>query len=123
MAGSKKWFVYTTDNGDSFAKELDESNTEAINGTTGDFEAGTTLIYALPQNITPRSAFYVNADETRTIRCVALTPAIYNQLATSNQTIDDPLNPGQTLTLKRIRPETIRLPFAVDTGQTDGDAT
>lgn len=122
MAGSLKWFVYTTDAGEDFAIKLDESNTEAVNGGTQDYVTALSIIYAIPRNLKPRYALYVNADETRQIKCVALTSTIYNGLAAATPTITDPIG-GGTLTLKRIRPEIISLPFAADTGLTDGDAT
>lgn len=123
MAGSIKWFEYVTDNGDTFAVELDESNTEAVNGTAGDYTAASTQIYAKPSNLTPRSLFYSNDQKSRTIRCVALTAAVYADAFTNTRTITDPIDDTETLTLVRQRPEVIRLPFPQDTGLDDGDAT
>lgn len=123
MAGSIKWFLYTTDEGTQFAIELDESNTEAINGDGGDYVDGSAITFAVPKNVTPRTAFYENADKTRTIRCVALTQATYNGLVANQRTIQDPIDSGQNLTLTRIRPEVVRLPFPQDTGLVDGDDT
>lgn len=124
MAGSLKWFVYTTDAGDDFAIKLDESNTEAVNGATQDYVAGTAFRYAIPRNLRPREAIYASSDGNRTIRCVALTQTIYNGVPANATSISDPLTPGQTLNLVRIRPEVISpLPFANDTGLDDGDAT
>jgi len=123
MAGSLKWLVYTTDAGVDFAILLDESNTESVNGSTQDFVDGLAIANAVPRNIKPRELFYTNATRTRTIRCVALTQAIYaGVLSGGVPTIPDPLS-GQTLTLIRANGERIRLPFALDTGLTDGDAT
>lgn len=123
MAGSKKWFIYTNDRGEDFALLADESNTEAINGATQDYIAGTTVINALPRNIKPRAGVYCNADKTRCITCYALTQTIFNGLITNSQTITDPIG-GGTLTLSRLEPERIRLlPVPQDTGLTDGDAT
>ena len=123
MAGSRKWFIYTTDFGDDFALNLDESNTEAINGSTQDYISGTTVLNALPRNFRPRAAVYQNAAGTRTIRCVALTNTIYSGVLTNAPTITDPID-GGTLTLKRLEPEKVRLlPIPNDTGLTDGDAT
>lgn len=122
MAGSNKWFIYTTDSGSDFALLLDESNTEAVNGGTQDFLNDSTVVFALPRNIKPRFAVYENAAGTRQIKCVALTTTIYNGIPTTVTSITDPIG-GGTLSLKRIRPEVISLPFGVDTGLTDGDAT
>lgn len=123
MAGSKKWFVYTTDQGDDFAILADESNTEALNAGTQDYASGVTITYSLPKNVRPRAAVYSNADGTRTIRCYALTQTIYNGALAGVPTITDPIA-GGTLSLSRLEPERIKLlPIAADTGLTDGDAT
>lgn len=123
MAGSNKWFVYTTDDGTDFAIQQDESNTEAINGATQDFVAAVAIKYSLPRNIRPRRAYYRSPDGFRTISGVALTQTIYNGIPGNKSSISDPLGTG-TLGLVRIRPEIItRLPFAGDTGIDDGDAT
>lgn len=123
MAGSIKWFLYSTDGGRQFAIELDESNTEAINGSDNDYVDGSAITFAIPKNLTPRTAYYENADKTRTIRCVALTQTVYNDLVANQRTIPDPIDSNETLTLTRIRPEVIRLPFPQDTGLDDGDDT
>lgn len=123
MAGSNKWFVYTTDDGQDFAVQLDESNTEAVNGSTQDYVPAVAIKYALPRNVRPRRAVYQSADGRRTITCIALTQTIYNGVLTNVSSIADPIG-GGTLGLVRIRPEIItRLPFAGDTGLDDGDNT
>lgn len=123
MAGSNKWFVYTTDDGTDFAIQQDESNTEAINGATKDYVAGVAIRYALPRNVRPRRAYYRSPDGFRTITAVALTQTIYNGLTGDATSINDPIDDG-ILRLVRIRPEIItRLPFANDTGLIDGDET
>lgn len=123
MAGSNKWFVYTTDDGTDFALYADESNTEAVNGSTQDYVAAVAIKYALPKNVRPRRAVYANADGSRTITCYCLTQSIYNGIPANVTSIPDPIGSG-TLALVRIRPEVItRLPFAGDTGLNDGDAT
>lgn len=125
MAGSKKWFVYTADDGTDFAISLDESNTEAVNGATQDYVAGTAFKYSVPKNLRPRTAVYSNTAGTRTIRCVCLTQAIYEGVPANATSIADPIAGGSaTLSLVRIRPEVISpLPFAGDTGLDDGDAS
>jgi hypothetical protein len=123
MAGSRKWFVYTTDSGNDFAIQLDESNTESVNGAAQDFVDGLAIANAVPRNIKPREIFYSNAAGTRIIRCVALTQAIYNGAISGGvATIPDPLG-GGTLSLVRANGERLRIPYAVDTGLNDGDAT
>lgn len=115
--------MYTTDNGTDFAIERDESNTEAVNGAIQDYVPAVAVLFSLPRNVRPRTAFYANADRTRIIECVALTQAIYAGIPANVSSITDPIS-GGTLGLIRIRPEVItRLPFAGDTGLTDGDDT
>jgi hypothetical protein len=124
MAGSLKWFVYTTDDLTDFAIKLDESNTEAVNGANQDYVAGTGFRYSIPRNLKPRRAVYGSADGTRTISVVCLTQATYTGVPTAVTSISDPLTPANTLGLIRIVPERISpLPFAGDTGLIDGDAT
>lgn len=124
MAGSRKWFVYTADNGTDFGIQLDESNTEAVNGGTQDYADGVSIPFALPRNIKPRRVFYTNATRTRTISCVALTPTIYAGLIDGGvPTITDPIAGTGTLGFVRAKGEEITLPIPLDTGLTDGDAT
>ena len=56
MAGSIKWFVYTTDSGQDFALKADESNLEAVNGSVQDMPGTATTTFALPRNVKPRKA-------------------------------------------------------------------
>jgi len=124
LAGSKKYFVYTTDLGTDFALLADESNTEAVNAGTQDYADGVTIQYELPKNVSPRYAEYKNASGTRKIKCVALTQTIFDGIAAGTPTITDPIAGTGTLTLSKLEPERLkRLPIAIDTGLTDGDAT
>ena len=124
MAGSKKYFVYTTDDGEDYAILADESNTEAVNGGTQDFVAGLSVKYHLPRNVRPRAAVYGNAAGTRTIRCYCLTQTIYSGVVAGTPTITDPIAGSGNLSLIRLEPEKIRLlPVEFDTGLQDGDAT
>lgn len=125
MAGSIKWFVYTADNGTDYAIRLDESNTEAVNGSIQDYVTGLSLTDALPRNITPRSIYYTNVARTRRIRCVALTPTIYaGVIGGAVGTIPDPIEPtAPALGLIEVRGEKKVLPVPFDTGLIDGDAT
>lgn len=127
MTGSRKWFVYTTDRGTNYAIELDESNTEAVNGSTQDYTNATRSITdSVPSNIKPRHLIYSDPLGLRTIKIVALTATIYNGALANVPTIPDPYDTSQTpadLTLIRQRPELTRLPRPEDTGLTDGDPT
>jgi hypothetical protein len=121
MAGSNKWFVYTTDDGTDFALFRDESNMEAVNGATGDYTGSSTVTYSLPRNVKPRNIVYGNAAGTIRRTIPALTTAIYNGIA-ANATMTDQVS-GETLTVVRKVGEVVALPKAADTGLTDGDAT
>jgi len=125
VAGSIKWFVYTTDGGTDYAIKLDESNTEAVNGSTQDFVANLAITDALPRNIKPRCIYYTNTARTRRIRCVALTPTIYQGAITGGvNTIPDPIAGGAAvLGLIQARGEVKTLPVPFDTGLDDGDAS
>lgn len=124
MAGSKKYFVYTADDGGEFALLADESNTEAVNAGTQDYADGVTIRYELPRNVRPRRAIYANAARTRKITCYALTQAIFNGIVAGTPTITDPIAGTGSLVLVSLIPEELkRLPIALDTGLTDGDAT
>lgn len=126
MAGSIKNFVYTDDVGQTYGITLDESNTEAINGTDGDLPTGSTSTVTVPRNIKVREVFYADAARNRTIRCVPLTPTAYTNIlnGTGPQTIPDLLGEeNATLDLVRANGERRRILFGADTGLTDGDAT
>ncbi len=125
MAGSRKYFIYQLNGGtQSFAVNIDESNTEAVMGAAGDYGATDTILNTLPRNIQPRRAVYRNAAGTRSISVVVLDDATYDAIASTDPTIDDPLQSGETLTLSRLEPERRTLtPTAIDTGLNDGDAT
>lgn len=122
MAGSRKWFVYTTDSGEDFGIQLDESNTEALNAGTQDFPNVAPTQFALPRNVKPRTVIYRNPEGTIARRVVALTPAIFGGAITGAPTMVDQVS-GETLTLFRRVGEVVSLPFGADTGLTDGDDT
>lgn len=121
MAGSIKWFVYTTDAGSDFAIKLDESNTEFINAGAQDFPNGGILINALPRNIKPRSVRFRSVDGFTTRTCIALTPTIFGAI-TAASTLPNP-NGGADMPLVAKDGEKLRVPFGQDTGLSDGDAT
>ena len=118
MAGSIRNFQYTDDAGNIYLFRADESNTEAVNSTTGNIASGNQNNPGIPRSIKPRRVYYANAARTRTISVVAVTLDIYNS---PPGTIDDPIADSGTLTLVRKRPEVSRLFPNVDTGLTDGD--
>lgn len=120
MAGSRKWFVYTTDAGTRFAIQLDESNTEEVNGSVGDYaNDATDPQVSIPRNITPRQITYVSADGNIRRDIVALTQAVFAAPPTS---FVDQVS-GVTIGIKISKGEVLKRPQALDTGLTDGDAT
>lgn len=113
MSGSIKWMVYTSDAAVDYAVLVDESNGEA--GGFADYTGGGEPI--LPRYFNMR---YVNA-----VSATGIARKFY---------IADPTNvlltDGGTITVDTVdyqvsskRGEQSRLPRAVDTAQTDGDAT
>ena len=122
MAGSNRWFTYTSNDGTDWALFADESNTEAANPVRGQQGAPQNQIYKPPANLRPRYAVYTNQAGDRTIRVPILTELIYNALDNAS-TIPDPIAGGTaTLALKRKRPELVGpIPTAYDTGLNDGD--
>lgn len=124
MAGSKRWFAYTMDDGTVVGVQLDESNTEAINGTAANNPA-TAPVRQAPKGTRLRYITYRSADGLRKIRCVALNQTVYNAIPAANRTISNPIGgtgPGSgTLTFDNKTPERVRVPKFGDTGLTDGD--
>jgi hypothetical protein len=125
MAGSRKNFFYTDDTGQAYAISLDESNTEAINGSDGDIPDTSTATVEVPRNVKIRELFYATPNRERTIRCIPLTQARYNAVINgAAPTIPDPIaNDGSILNLVRANGERRRVFPGVDSGLTDGDAT
>jgi len=124
VAGSLKFFVYTTDLGDEFGIFADESNVEAIGGATEDATAGNTPVYQLPRNVRPRCVVYSNATKTRNLCIPVPTLADFTTIQNDVPTITDPIAGTGNLTLTRKIPERMRLmPIPNDTGLDDGDAT
>jgi hypothetical protein len=128
MAGSKRWFQYTLDDGSNCAVFLDESNTEALNGGA----ANTPPVGSRPTRTRPvgtklRTIVYQSADGLRKIRCVALNATIYGAVPAALGTIPNPLpasgtQGGGNLVFYDKTPERVRaVRFGVDTGLTDGD--
>lgn len=123
MAGSRKDFLYTDDSGSVYAINLDESNTEAVNGNAGTITTANNPRIFVPRNVKPRELFYGNAARTRRIRCVALTPTIYGALLTPPfPPIPDPIDAtAPQLQLQSANGERRRIPSPIDTGLLDGD--
>lgn len=123
MAGSLKWFNYTGDNGTVYAIFADESNVEAVNGTTSDYNPATATGGKVPKGVSIRYGEYESPNGLRTIKVPILTPTLYTTLLTDGDSIADPINSANpSLNLVRLTPElTRRQPKINDTGINDGD--
>jgi hypothetical protein len=122
MAGSRRWFSYVLDDGTTVGVNLDESNTEAINGAAANVPpAASAPTRNYPSGTRLRSIYYSSADGNRVIRCVALNATIYAGIPANLRTITDPIS-GGTLSFLRKSPERVKAPTFFDTGLNDGDA-
>lgn len=123
MAGSIKWFEYTTDSGAVFAISMDESNGEAVGNP--DYTGASTVTFKLPSNVKKRYARYGSVDGN-TIRTIPVCNNDEN-VTTLPQTITGQVvgsATGVTLALREYVGERIAMiPQAEDTGLNDGDAT
>lgn len=123
MAGSLKYFKYTTSGGATFGIKMDESNGEAVGNT--DIVAGDLPIQELPRNIKPRYVLYRSADGLTTRRI----PVTENDVDVTDlpATIDvaAPIAGDAAITLSRqsFIGEVQRPVIAIDTGLTDDDDT
>lgn len=113
MSGSIKWVVYTADNTEEYATLLDESNAEA--GGFDDFTGGAANV--IPKYFEMR---YVNA-----VSATGITRKFYIGKVDDTIFVDggEITVDGVAYQVSSKRGESRRLPRAVDSGQTDGDAT
>jgi len=121
MAGSLKFFKYTTNGGVDYAIRMDESNGEAISNT--DLVAADLPIPGLPRNITPRYVIYRSADglHTRTIPVTSNTVDLEDLVASF--AVPAPTGTGTITVIRQsLIGERQRAITNLDTGQTDGDA-
>lgn len=122
MAGSIKWFKYTSDTGQEFGISMDESNGEAVSNS--DVTGADAGLLALPRNIKPRYAVYRSTDGryTRKIPVTNRTATVATLPATI--TIDPEGAVSETLSLAFFQGErVVRIVRADDTGLNDGDAS
>lgn len=120
MAGSRKWFKYTTDSGQVFAVNMDESNGEAVsNPDFGTTDTGV-VTFALPRNVQPRTATYRSFDGRESANVIVCS----NTATIANIPEQITLSSGTTANLSQFVGEVFRpIPIAVDTGLNDGDIT
>lgn len=126
MAGSLKYFVYTTNGGSTYAIRMDESNGEALGNTDlTDANAATLTGQSLPRNITPRYALYRSSDGTTTRKIPVTANNVDLEDLPTSFTVPSPVVGGTDITVVRqsLVGEVQRSALPADTGLTDGDAT
>lgn len=120
MAGSIKFFKYTTNGGTNFAIKMDESNGVAIGNT--DVVAADLPLQELPRNIIPRYVLYRSIDglTTRRIPVTANNVDLTDLAATI--TVASPIVAAAGIVLQRqsLVGEIQKPVVALDTAQTDG---
>lgn len=120
MAGSLKYFKYTTSGGTAYAIKMDESNGVAVGNT--DVVAADLPLAELPRNIKARYALYRSADglTSRKIPVTANNVDLTDLPATFQ--VAAPVVGGAAITVVRqsLVGETQRSIGNLDTAQTDG---
>jgi len=124
MAGSNKWFRYTTADGRNYAIFMDESNGEIV-GNTDMGVADDGDLDTLPRNVKPRYATYRSLDG-KVQRKIPVTSNTANittlPLSFDVSSIDN--NPAVAVILSGFTGERqTRIPQSRDTGLDDGDIT
>lgn len=122
MAGSLKFFKYTTSGGTTYALKMDESNGEAVGNT--DLVAADLPIVALPRNITPRYVLYRSADNLTTRKIPVTANNIDLEALPASFTVPNAVIGGAAITVIRqsFVGEIQRPVTNLDTGLVDGDA-
>lgn len=123
MAGSIKWFEYTTDSGATFAISMDESNGEAVGNA--DYTTSSTVTFKLPSNVKKRYARYTSDDGLhQRVVPVGSNTANVNTLPESFTAQAVGIADGVLVRLREYVGERISMiPQAADTGLNDGDLT
>jgi len=115
MAGSIRWFNYTTDGGVTYSIQADRSNIAAVN-PSGTGTPSSLVVGAVPRNITPRYALFADISGTIRRKVPLLTPA--DVVAVTATLSFVPQGETATVTLTYLVGERIRLPKLQDTGRT-----
>lgn len=122
MSGSLTWRTYTTDAGVAVVVFRDESNAESTFGTLPMLTAFTVNAPGLSALVRPR---YVNTvlstDSTRRKRFIVGLISTFNAMNSGAQIVETGALGGTWNVTSKVG-ERVRIPTAVDTAQTDGDA-
>lgn len=129
MVGSKKYFIYQSDDGQNWAMLADESNLESImaDDASVDVTPGNlaTHRYQVPRNVQKRFATFKSLDGLSVRKIYIPTQAIYQDLATSTNLLALSAYTdaeGIQFFMTGLSPERLRpVTAAIDTGLTDGD--
>jgi hypothetical protein len=123
MAGSIKWFEYTTDSGQTFAISMDESNGEAVGNP--DYTPASTVTFKLPGNVRKRFARYTSDDGNHSrVIPISSNTANVNTLPASFEAQAVGIAAGVTVRLRQFTGEAVSMiPVPQDTGLNDGDLT
>lgn len=123
MAGSIKFFKYTTNGGINYAIKMDESNGEAIGNT--DLVDADLPITELPKGIIARYVLYRSADGLTTRRIPVTANNVDLTALPATITVASPIVAAAGIVLLRqsLVGEIQKPVIAVDTAQLDGDAT
>lgn len=123
MAGSLKYFKYTTNGGTAYAIRMDESNGEAVGNT--DLTSDDIPIAALPRNITARYALYRSTDGLTTRKIPITANNVDLEDLVASFTVPRATVGGSDVTVYRqsLIGEVQRPVTDIDTALTDGDAT
>lgn len=118
--GSRKWMIYTADDGSKFGTKIDESNGESL-GFEDVTAANQGDLKTVPKGFKMRylNCILVTGGEVaRRAFNIGTLAAYQAAIAARKVTVD-----GNDWNVASYRGETGPLPFAFDTGLTDGDAT
>jgi len=120
MAGSIKYFKYTTSGGTAYGIRMDESNGIAVGNT--DVVAADLPLLSLPRDITPRYVLYRSADGLTSRRIPVTANNVDLAALPATITVASPIVAAAGIVLNRqsLVGEVQRTVIAVDTGQTDG---
>lgn len=120
MAGSLKYFKYTTSGGTAYALKMDESNGVAVGNT--DVVAADLPLVELPRNIKPRYCLYRSADGLTTRKIPVTANNVDLAALPANFQVPSPIVGGAAITVVRqsLIGEIQKSIGNLDTAQTDG---